>query len=96
LSETANSAINIDTGLTTSRDIGIPGVNLDQWSSGLTEIDINGYSNPVVGFVNSLPWRRIEFPDWITCNKSTYHQQSPEDPGNGVVESFPKFRPGRT
>jgi len=53
-----NSAINIDTGLTTSRDIGIPGVNLDQWSSGLTEIDINGYSNPVVGFVNSLPWRR--------------------------------------
>jgi hypothetical protein len=53
-----NEAINIDSGLTTSRDIGIPGVNLDQWSSGLTEIDINGYTNPVVGFVNSLPWRR--------------------------------------
>src|SRR6266566_3342776 len=53
-----NSATNIDHGLTTSRDIGIPGVNLDQWSSGLTEIQIDGYSNPVVGFVNSLPWIR--------------------------------------
>jgi Carboxypeptidase regulatory-like domain len=53
-----NEAINIDHGLTTSRDIGIPNVNLDQWSSGLTEIRIDGYTNPVVGFVNSLPWKR--------------------------------------
>ena len=53
-----NEATNIDHGLTTSRDIGIPNVNLDDWSSGLTEIRIDGYDNPVVGFVNSLPWRR--------------------------------------
>jgi hypothetical protein len=53
-----NEAINIDHGLTTSRDIGIPNVNLDDWSSGLTEIRIDGYDNPVVGFVNSLPWKR--------------------------------------
>jgi Carboxypeptidase regulatory-like domain len=53
-----NEAINIDHGLATSRDIGIPNVNLDDWSSGLTEIRIDGYDNPVVGFVNSLPWKR--------------------------------------
>jgi hypothetical protein len=53
-----NEAINIDHGLTTSRDIGIPNVNLDDWSSGLTEIRIDGYDNPVVRFVNSLPWKR--------------------------------------
>ena len=53
-----NEAINIDHGLTTSRDIGIPNVNLDDWSSGLTEIRIDGYDSPVVGFVNSLPWKR--------------------------------------
>ena len=53
-----NDAFNQDQGLTTSRDIGIPQVNLDPWSSGLTEIQINGFSNPVVGFVNSLPWAR--------------------------------------
>jgi len=53
-----NEATNIDHGLTTSKDIGIPNVNLDDWSSAPTEIQIDGYTNPVVGFVNSLPWRR--------------------------------------
>lgn len=53
-----NDAINIDRGLTTSRDIGIPGANLDLWSSGLSQIDIDGYSGPVVGFSASLPWAR--------------------------------------
>ncbi len=53
-----NSAINIDSGLTTSKDIGIPGVNLDAWSSGLTEIRPDNFSNPMLGFSNSLPWVR--------------------------------------
>ena len=54
-----NQAINIDSGLTTSKDIGIPGVNLDAWSSGLTEIRFDSqYSNPMLGFSNSLPWIR--------------------------------------
>ena len=35
-----NQAINVDSGSTTSKDIGIPGVNLDAWSSGLTEITV--------------------------------------------------------
>src|SRR5438034_4253797 len=53
-----NEAINIDHGLTTSKDIGIPGVNLDDWSSGLTEIRVDGFDAPLAGFVNSLPWKR--------------------------------------
>jgi Carboxypeptidase regulatory-like domain/TonB dependent receptor len=54
-----NQAINVDSGLTTSKDIGIPGVNLDKWSSGLTEIRFDSqYNNPMLGFSNSLPWIR--------------------------------------
>ncbi len=53
-----NDAINADTGLKTSEEIGIPGVNIDEWTSGLTEIRINGFDRPVVGFSPSLPWAR--------------------------------------
>jgi hypothetical protein len=53
-----NDAINSDTGKNTSADIGIRGVNLDQWTSGLTEIRVNGYGSPLVGFSPSLPWAR--------------------------------------
>jgi len=53
-----NDAINVDRGLKTSEEIGIPGVNLDEWSSGLVEIRVDGYSQPVVGFSPSLPWAR--------------------------------------
>lgn len=71
-----NEAINIDHGLTTSRDLGIPNVNLDDWSSGLTEIRIDGYDNPVVGFVNSLPWKRsvtnFNYVNNWTKTKSTH------------------------
>jgi hypothetical protein len=55
-----NDALNQDTGLKTANDIGIPGVNLDQFTSGLSYIEINGFSNPVVGFSPSLPWIRAE------------------------------------
>src|SRR5262245_40806535 len=55
-----NDAQNQDTGLKTANDIGIPGVNLDQFTSGLSYIEINGFSNPVVGFSPSLPWIRAE------------------------------------
>ena len=53
-----NQAINIDSGLTTSKDVGIPGVNLDAWSSGLAQINVNGYTTPMLGFSASLPWVR--------------------------------------
>ena len=55
-----NDAKNVDYGTRASEDIGIRGVNLDDWTSGLASIDITGYSNPVVGYSASLPWIRSE------------------------------------
>jgi hypothetical protein len=53
-----NDALNTDYGLTTSKDIGIPGVNLDAWSSGLTQVIVNGFGTELVGYDGSLPWAR--------------------------------------
>jgi hypothetical protein len=53
-----NDALNSDTGSKISEEIGIRGVNLDSWTSGLTEIRVNGYAQPLVGFSPSLPWAR--------------------------------------
>jgi Carboxypeptidase regulatory-like domain/TonB dependent receptor len=53
-----NDALPQGYGLSTSEDIGIKGANLEPWSSGLSYIDISGYTNPVVGFSASLPWAR--------------------------------------
>jgi len=47
-------------GLTTSTDVGIPGANLDQYTSGLSQINIGGYSGPMLGFSASQPWDRSE------------------------------------
>jgi hypothetical protein len=56
-----NEAHNSDFGATTSQTLGIPGVNLDQITSGIVGITINGgFSNPLIGFSASLPWIRSE------------------------------------
>jgi hypothetical protein len=47
-------------GLTTSTEFGIPGANLDEYTSGISQISIGGYSDPVVGFSASQPWDRSE------------------------------------
>lgn len=47
-------------GLTTSKDVGIPGANLDQYTSGLSNISIGGYGDPLLGFSASQPWDRYE------------------------------------
>jgi hypothetical protein len=47
-------------GLTTSTDVGIPGANLDDFTSGLSRFTIGGYTAPVLGFSPSLPWDRSE------------------------------------
>ncbi len=48
-------------GLNTSDEVGIRGANIDEFTSGLTQIEIqNGYSNPTLGFSASLPWDRSE------------------------------------
>ena len=55
-----NDAQQVDYGTNASDAIGIPGVNLDDWTSGLANIDITGFSNPIVGYSASLPWIRSE------------------------------------
>ncbi|MBS1791958.1 MAG: TonB-dependent receptor [Acidobacteria bacterium] len=55
-----NVAISQAAGLKTSSEIGIPNVNTDSFSDGLTQINISGFSGPVLGFSNSLPWDRGE------------------------------------
>jgi hypothetical protein len=56
-----NDALNADYGTTASQNIGIPGVNIDQWTSGLASININGgFSTPLVGYSASVPWHRAE------------------------------------
>jgi hypothetical protein len=64
-----NDAYNWDYGTTASADVGIPGVNLDDWSSGLTEITLQGgFSNPTVGYDSSLPWFRATTSFSMTNN----------------------------
>jgi hypothetical protein len=56
-----NVAQNADYGTNASANLGIPGVNIDPFSSGLVGINLNGgYSGPLVGYSASLPWVRAE------------------------------------
>ncbi len=55
-----NNAQNADIKLKTSEEIGIPGVNVSDFTGGISNIQINGFSNPVVGYSASLPWERGE------------------------------------
>ncbi len=47
-------------GLTTSTEVGIPGANLDDYTSGVSQISIGGHSDPLLGFSASQPWDRSE------------------------------------
>jgi hypothetical protein len=61
-----NIALSEGSGLDTSTEVGIPGANLDLYTSGLSRIAIGGngagasYTAPVLGFSPSLPWDRSE------------------------------------
>ena len=56
-----NEALSTSHGQKLADELGIRGVNLDDWSSGPPRIDIqNGFSNPVIGYTGSLPWDRWE------------------------------------
>jgi hypothetical protein len=56
-----NEALTTANGQKLADQVGIKGVNLDEWSSGPTTININnGFSNPVLGYTGSLPWDRWE------------------------------------
>lgn len=56
----SNKAQNLDYGTAASEAVGIRGANLDDWSSGLSSMNVSGYGNPLVGFANSIPWNRAE------------------------------------
>ncbi len=56
-----NEANPSDYGSNDAQKLGIPGVNINQFTSGMVGIQINdGFSNPVVGYSPSLPWIRAE------------------------------------
>ena len=61
-----NQAISEAHGLNTSEEFGIKGVNLNAFTSGITTIDVSGYSAAggptgyLIGFETSLPWDREE------------------------------------
>jgi hypothetical protein len=60
LSHYHNIALNADSGSNASTAIGINGVNLNGFTSGLTSITVNGMSSPLVGYSASMPWDRGE------------------------------------
>ena len=56
-----NEALSTGQGLESSTEVGIPGANYDDFSSGISRISIgNGFTDPMVGFSPSLPWDRGE------------------------------------
>ena len=65
-----NDAYATDYGSKASDAVGISGVNISDLTSGLTNIDIQGFSNPVVGYSLSLPWIRFE-TNWNFVNNWT-------------------------
>lgn len=55
-----NTAQQSDYGSDASTKIGVPGVNVSPFNSGLVGIDISGFSSPMVGYSASIPWIRAE------------------------------------
>jgi hypothetical protein len=61
-----NNAQQSDYGTPAANNIGIPGANLDAFSSGLTSMYITGWTAsasppvPLIGYIGSLPWDRAE------------------------------------
>ncbi|HVH89106.1 MAG TPA: TonB-dependent receptor [Terriglobales bacterium] len=61
ISHYRNIAVTSDHGSTATTALGIPGANLDAFTSGLTQVEIgNGFGNPFVGYSASQPWDRGE------------------------------------
>lgn len=55
-----NEAIGSDYGTASSTQFGIPGVNIDAFTSGMTAFNGTGFSNPLIGYSASVPWVRAE------------------------------------
>ena len=56
-----NDALASDYGVNENTLLGIPGANIDQWTSGIASITINGgFSTPIVGYSASLPCGAVQ------------------------------------
>ena len=58
-----NEAHSTDFGTNTSTSLGIPGVNVDPFTSGIVGVTIKGFNGgdpPMIGYSASLPWDRAE------------------------------------
>jgi hypothetical protein len=55
-----NTAQQVDYGTDASTAIGIPGINISPFNSGITTIQVLDYSTPLIGYNNGLPWARGE------------------------------------
>jgi hypothetical protein len=55
-----NVAQQTDYGTNASAQLGIPGVNTEPFTSGITTINGSGFSGPMIGYSASLPWIRSE------------------------------------
>ena len=60
LNHYTNPALPAGYGLNTSEQLGIPGANIDPFTSGLSSISIGGYSSPILGISLNLPVLRSE------------------------------------
>ncbi len=70
ISRYRNDAYATDYGTNASDQIGIRGVNISDLTTGLTNIDVSGFSNPIAGYSLSLPWIRFE-TNWNFVNNWT-------------------------
>ncbi len=55
-----NVATESDYGKNDSTSLGILGVNINPFTTGMAAMDIGDYSNPLTGYSASLPWARAE------------------------------------
>lgn len=55
-----NEARQTDYGKADSTALGIPGVNINEFTSGMVGINIGNFTSPMIGYSASLPWIRAE------------------------------------
>ena len=83
-----NIALSQADGLKTSEEVGIKNVNVTSASDGLTQIQIDKFTNPVLGFSSSLPWDRGE-------TTGTYSSTLTKIWGNHTLKVGGEFRHNR-
>jgi outer membrane receptor protein involved in Fe transport len=63
-----NEARNADYGTNSSTQFGIPGVNVSDFTSGMTTLNGTGFSSPLIGYSASMPWIRAETDIEVVSN----------------------------